>query len=85
MIAFSQSKNVWHTQWLSLELLLPHITPILQSLHWLIVTYEIEYKVLPLTYSYLQFHQLLSDRLQIMFSQMPAWPVLAYFVTLKRK
>ena len=44
-----------------------HITPTLQSLHWLKVRERIEYKVLSLTYSCLQFHQpsYLSDLLTV--------------------
>ena len=34
-----------------------HITPTLQSLHWLKVRERIEYKVLSLTYNSLQYHQ----------------------------
>jgi hypothetical protein len=34
-----------------------HITPTLQSLHWLKVRERIEYKILSLTYSSLQYHQ----------------------------
>jgi len=44
-----------------------HITPTLQSLHWLKVRERIEYKVLSKTYSCLQFHQpsYLSDLLSV--------------------
>jgi len=44
-----------------------HITPTLQSLHWLKVRERIEYKVLSLTYSSLQYHQpsYLSDLLTV--------------------
>ena len=34
-----------------------HITPTLQSLHWLKVKQRIEYKIVSLTYNVLQFHQ----------------------------
>ena len=34
-----------------------HITPTLQSLHWLKVKQRIEYKIVSLTYNALQFHQ----------------------------
>ena len=34
-----------------------HITPILKSLHWLKITERIQYKILSLTYSALQFNQ----------------------------